>query len=88
MQTTTAAAPTVFPPAGHIRIALDNGQHPATRRPLAAETVCGNCIHLTQRTAGDGRPRTRCALAVSRRGGPDVHASYTGCDQHQNAAAA
>ncbi len=86
--TTTAAAPSVFPPAGHIRIALDADQHPATKRPLLAETSCGDCVHLATRTAGDGRPRTRCALAVSRRGGPDVHPTYPGCDRHESEASA
>jgi hypothetical protein len=82
----TAAAPPVFPPAGHIRIALDAGQHPATARPLLAESTCGDCIHRTSRAASDGKPRSRCGLAVSRRGGPDVHPTYPGCDQHQAAA--
>lgn len=86
--TTTAAAPTVFPPAGHIRIALDAGTHPATKRPLATETTCGGCAHLTARTTATGQPRTRCALAVSRRGGPDVHPTYPGCDRHESEASA
>lgn len=81
-----AGSPAVFRPAGHIRILLEAGEHPATRRPLAAETACGDCMHLTARTTGDGKPRTRCALAVSRRGGPDVHPTYPGCDRHETAA--
>jgi hypothetical protein len=84
LQTTERAA--VFPPAGHIRIALEAGEHPATRRPLVAEKTCGDCVHLNARTTGTGQPRSRCALAVSRRGGPDVHPTYPGCDQHETAA--
>lgn len=89
MQTTTiepATSPSVFPPAGHIRILLEAGRHPATGRPLAEGTTCGGCAHLAARTTGDGKPRTRCALAVSRRGGPDVHPTYPGCDRHETAA--
>lgn len=81
MQTTA-----IYPPARRIRAAIDAGQHPATRRPLLAETSCGGCAHLVQRIPVDGRPRTRCALAVSRRGGPDVRPEYPGCDQHEAAA--
>jgi hypothetical protein len=88
LQTTLTAAAPVFPPAGHIRIALEAGQHPATKRPLSAGTTCGDCTHLAGRTTAAGTPRSRCALAVSRRGGPDVHPTYPGCDQHQTTASA
>ena len=57
--------------------------HPATGSALRPETTCGTCTQLTTRVAGDGLPRTRCALAVSRRGGPDVHPTYPGCDRHE-----
>lgn len=83
MTITATPAPATYAPAGHIRIALDAGQHPATGRPLHAEATCGGCAHLLRRVAADGQPRTRCALAVSRRGGPDVRPTYPACDQHE-----
>jgi len=86
MANLTAQPGPAYAPAGHIRISLEAGAHPATGRPLLPEATCGSCAHLTGRLAVDGRPRTRCALAVSRRGGPDVHPTYPGCDQHQTAA--
>jgi hypothetical protein len=80
---TTTEAPTV-PLARRIRAVLDTGVHPATRLPILPDPAasCGTCAHLTERIAADGSPRTRCGLAVSRRGGPDLLPRTPACGQH------
>jgi hypothetical protein len=80
---TTTEAPTV-PLARRIRAVLDTGVHPATRLPILPDpdATCGACAHLTERPLADGTTRTRCQLAVSRRGGPDLLPRTPACDQH------
>lgn len=83
---TTFAGPDrfVFPLARHIQAVVDQDVHPATHAPIHpdATAMCGNCAHCIPRTLHDGQDRTRCELAVSRRGGPDVLPIFPACIQY------
>lgn len=73
----------VFPPARHVRAVLETGIHPATGRPIHTDpdATCFTCIHAVQRPVADGE-RTRCALAISRRRGPDLIPTFPACTGH------
>lgn len=80
----TASDRFVFPLAHHVQASLAQDVHPATRAPIHPDqaAICGGCAHLVPRAAADGRARTRCALAVSRRGGPDILPIFPACIRH------
>ena len=59
--------------------ALDTGQHPATSQTLLAGQTCGDCAHLKIQHRADDAIRTKCALAVYRRGGPNLPAATPAC---------
>jgi hypothetical protein len=73
-----------FPLARHVQAVVDQGVHPATRAPIRQATTCGSCVHAVTKPLGDGTCRTRCELAVSRRGGPDILPGFPGCDHHDS----
>lgn len=76
----TAPAAPVFPLARHIQVLVERGVHPATSAPIRRDACCGTCANTVTKPLEDGSVRTRCALAVSRRGGPDVLPSFPACD--------
>lgn len=81
---TTGPRCAVFPLARHVQAAVDQGVHPATHIPIHPDlaATCGNCMHSVLRTIADGEQRTRCELAVSRRGGPDILPGFPACTQY------
>ncbi len=72
------------PLARHVQALVDQGVHPATRAPIRQDATCGSCAHAVSKILGDGSRRTRCELAVSRRGGPDILPHFPGCDHHDS----
>ena len=76
------SAAAAYPLARHIQAQLDQGVHPATRAAIQQGTTCGTCVHAVAKQVDSGGARTRCELAVSRRGGPDVLPVFPGCDHH------
>jgi hypothetical protein len=76
-----------------MRIALDRGIHPATRKPLlepgaaSPKARCGECAFLVDRTLRDGSQRKKCALKAQRRRGPDLKPNFPACVEFQRSAA-
>lgn len=74
----------VFPLARRVQAVVDTGVHPATRKPIHPDAAAGcfSCLHAVQRSLADGGSRTRCALATSRRKGPDLLPIFPACTSH------
>lgn len=57
---------------------IEDGIHPATRRPITSDGTCGDCAHLRLKNRCPNR-WWKCALTLKDGRGPDIRKSWPSC---------
>lgn len=65
------------------RALIEDGVHPATKRPVTDEGTCGDCVHLILKDGpmlGVGRGKWwKCKITLKYGRGPDIRKSWPSC---------
>lgn len=69
----------IFPLGRRLAAPIEDGYHPATFMVIVPGVTCGSCDWWFDRGRTDGSPRSKCALAAARRGGPNLPAATPAC---------